>query len=322
MVYVLEMEFKTVYPIVISSKKKVLHLFGCELRWTVERAVPVSKIHASKPMYPFHFVGYFVQGTARFICGKRETAFNKLTQMQQVRQLGRLLSEGYGTIRWLRYRLRQVTVNQLEEETAELHAQNYRRIKLNRFPKGLSRPLCEEMELLTLLALSHDLVRTEVAGNSYQSKLGFDLPLRNPEIRQLLNQSHEKTPHNEVIRVLQYYDHLAAMLTRRVRSFRKDRRNWFALHVESTKKELRQEMTNLAEAIDDQNPCKAYELHYRSKTLKLLSESKRHAHSSIWRHNNLIIKLAMRDYKRLGKSWQQLFTHVCARNPVASSVPR
>ncbi len=76
-----------------------------------------------------------------------------------------------------------------------------------------------------------------------QSKIYLESELDDLEFKKILKDHHETTE-DTMIQVFQYYDRLAAQITRNIRSTRTNSYNWYANHTIDFKK-IAQEITEV-----------------------------------------------------------------------------
>ncbi len=90
--------------------------------------------------------------------------------------------------------------------------------------------------------------------------------------------------------MFQYYDRLAAGITRKFRSPHTNRYNWYATKKISFSK-LAEEIAELAD-----HPWKLYEYIYQSNELSHLTESLQHGHTSLQGHLLIVTNLIVQDH--------------------------
>ena len=96
-----------------------------------------------------------------------------------------------------------------------------------------------------------------------------------------------------VIKIFQKYDHLAAIVTRNIRSPRTNRYNWASTSNIDFEK-LAREIKEVAE----KSIGKLYEYIYQSKELRQLNESLQHGHTSLRDHLLIITNLIVQNFQR------------------------
>ncbi|MFX0061970.1 MAG: hypothetical protein ACFFC7_07250 [Candidatus Hermodarchaeota archaeon] len=257
----------------IVTRKTHFRLEGCQISILNPRRCYYNKINTSKPMYPYSYVCYLGDIEVRHECKFKSTAKQKLAKLLQIKAIGRYTSEGMGQIRWLAG----------EITTTPTETRRYKR-KL-RIRKGLPHDLPNNIQKLLHYALLHDFVHT----SKHKSKIYVEPQLEN--IAAL--QKHHDTSDNPLIQLFQKYEHLAAMITRKVRSPRTSRYNWTARgNIDFDK--LAQDIEEVAK----QSIWKLYEYIYQSKELKQLNESLEHGHTSLRDHLLIIANLIVQDIQR------------------------
>ena len=116
----------------------------------------------------------------------------------------------------------------------------------------------EEQQKLLIYALLHDFFHT----SKHQSKIYQEPPISDRKLAEQLRNHHEKTS-DPLIKKFQYYDKLAASITRKIRSPIVSRYNWQA------KKEVQKiDFKKLAKEIQeeaDTNIWNLYRYIYESK---------------------------------------------------------
>ncbi|MFX0090149.1 MAG: hypothetical protein ACFFBD_00180 [Candidatus Hodarchaeota archaeon] len=164
-----------------------------------------------------------------------------MSELLQIKAIGRFKSEGMGKINWLKGKI--VQHNQIN---------NNPKRKL-RIRKGLPHNLPKELQKLIRYGLLHDFVNT----SKHKSKIYVEPDLTDLED---LRRHHDQTE-DKLIRLFQKYDRISAIITRKVRSPRTNRYNWSStgtIDFEKLDKEI-SEMSN--------NIWKLYEYIYNSKEL-------------------------------------------------------
>ncbi|MFX0125901.1 MAG: hypothetical protein ACFFAE_19930 [Candidatus Hodarchaeota archaeon] len=106
------------------------------------------------------------------------------------------------------------------------------------------------------------------------------------ELPRNANSSEIKT----AFKTFQHYDRLGARITRKFRSLRTNRYNWYANKTIDFIK-LADEIAEVAD-----HPWKLYEYIYQSKELSHLTESLQHGHTSLRRHLLIVTNLIVHDY--------------------------
>lgn len=122
----------------------------------------------------------------------------------------------------------------------------------------------------------------------HKSKIYVEIQVE--DIQELKN--HHEPTQNKLINTFQKYDRIAASMTRKVRSPRKNRYTWEA--------QRRVDFNQLKQEIEkvENNIWRLYQYIYESKELQALNESLNHGHSSLQYHLLLIANLIVQDYLR------------------------
>jgi len=157
-----------------------------------------------------------------------------------------------------------------------------RKVKIR---KGLPDQISKKVQNLVQYALLHDFYTT----SRHKSKIYGEPEINNTKLLELLRQHHEKTD-NPLIQTFQHYDRLGARMTRKFRSPRTNRYNWYAIETI--------DFANLVDEIVEvaDHPWKLYEYIYQSEELSHLTESLQHGHTSLRRHLLIVTNLIVHDY--------------------------
>ena len=139
-----------------------------------------------------------------------------------------------------------------------------RKIKIR---KGLPDQLSPSVQKLIQYALLRDFYHT----SRHKSKIYVEPELEDIELMEALGLHHEKTD-DPLIQKFQHYDRLAAQITRKFRSPRTNRYNWYTTKTIDFSK-LADEIAEVAK-----HPWKLYEYIYQNKELMLLTESLQYGH--------------------------------------------
>ncbi|MFX1476612.1 MAG: hypothetical protein ACFFCI_00640 [Promethearchaeota archaeon] len=270
----LMLEGRIVTPII--SKRTKFSLMGCKVRIKNHSRRYYNKINTGKPMYPFSFIGYL--GTIELVyqCKSKTQAERKLKQLLEIEQIGKFMAEGMGLVKWQYGQF----VNSVNFPWVTNPGPKYHL----RIRKGLPHNLPDNIKQLIRYALLHDFANT----SNHKSKIYVE-----PELEGLadLRKHHDKSG-DPVIKIFQKYDHLAAIITRQIRSPRTNRYNWAStsnINFAKLAKEI-QEVSN--------NIWKLYDYIHNSKELGQLNESLQHGHTSLRSHLLIIANLIIRDYLR------------------------
>lgn len=250
----------------------------CKVSITNVRRRYYSKITASKPMYPFSYLGYLGNLEIIYDCKSRSDAQDKLLELLQIESMGRFTSEGLGKIQWLKGEI-------ITEKTSQIAAEKTHKYKKIKIRKGLPHTLPVNVQELIKYGLLHDLYHTRI----HRSKMYVEPPLKDEQFIKLLRKHHDHTD-NKLINTFKKYDRLAALITRRHRSPIVSRYTWQS----SRKVDFISLAQSIAEAAT--NVWKLYEFIYKSKDLDQLNESLEFGHSSLRFHLVLIANLLVQDY--------------------------
>ena len=193
--------------------------------------------------------------------------------MITIEQLGRLQTEGLGQIQWIGG---YVQSNQYQ-------TYHPRTLKIR---KGLPHHLPQYVLDLIRYGILHDFFHN----SRHKSKIYVEPPLKDLAYVALLKDHHDNKQNSKLVQQFQYYDRLAASITRKVRSPRTNRYNWKA-----TKKINFKELAQHISEVSD-NVWKLYQFIYQSKDLDLLNESMLYGHSSLKTHVLFITNLIVFDY--------------------------
>jgi hypothetical protein len=147
---------------------------------------------------------------------------------------------------------------------------------------------CEQQQLLKY-ALLHDFFHT----SKHKSKIYQEPPLTDKSLLEKLRNHHEKTS-DPLIQKFQYYDRLAASITRKIHSPIISRYNWQA------KRSLHKINFNILskdiQEVAETNIWNLYYYIYKSKELQLLNESMNHGHTTLRNHLVVIANLIVQDF--------------------------
>jgi hypothetical protein len=276
---VLVLEGKLLTPII--TKNISFHLMGCKATIVYPKRRYYTKINASKPMYPYSFICYLGTLIVRFEHRSEGTIYRKLKSLLQMTYIGKFNNEGLGQIQWIEGYIRNKSTQE---------ARQPRKSKL-RIRKGLPLTLTDEQQKLLRYALLHDFYNT----SKHQSKIYQEPPLQDKQLIERLRKHHEKTD-DTLIEKFQYYDQLAARITRKIPSPIISRYNWQA------KKSIQKiDFKKIAKEIQEATETNIWNLYkyiYESKELKLLNESMNHGHTRLSNHLVVIANLIVQDFAR------------------------
>ncbi|MFX1250306.1 MAG: hypothetical protein ACFFCZ_01665 [Promethearchaeota archaeon] len=190
--------------------------------------------------------------------------------------IGRFISEGLGKIQWLNGSIRKKKPSSLQKPPT-------RKQPNLRIRKGLPSYISKNVLKLIRYALLHDFVNC----NKHRSKIYVEPHLKDIEE---LRKHHDKTE-DPFIQKFQYYDQLASIITRNIRSPKTNRYNWSSnrnINFEKLSKEI--------EAVAEKGIWKLYEYIYNSEELGQLNESLEFGHTSLRRHLLIIVNLIVQDF--------------------------
>ncbi|MHA1166393.1 MAG: hypothetical protein ACTSP4_09035 [Candidatus Hodarchaeales archaeon] len=264
----------------LVTRKTKFRTAGCLVRIINPRRRYYRKLVVGKPDYPYSFICYLGDIELTRKVSSKQTARKKLVDLVKIDQIGHLACEGLGKIKWIGGYLddRQVTTS---TRTPSFH------LKIR---KGLPHKLTDEQKELLTYALLHDFYHTA----KHRSKIYVEPELDDPELVERLRNHHDNTE-DEFILTFQKYDHLAAMITRKIKSPRKNRYNWQA----SKKVDFNRLAADISEASG--NVWKLYRFIYQNNELTLLNESLQHGHTSLRQHLLVIANLMVKNIQKKKK---------------------
>lgn len=123
----------------------------------------------------------------------------------------------------------------------------------------------------------------------HKSKIYVESGLDDLELTNLLRQHHEKSD-NAIIKLFPKYDQIAAMITRKIRSPRTNRYNWYAkenINFVALKDEIKEVASHV---------WKLYEYIFYNRELTMLTESLEHGYTSLRNHLLIIANLIVQDF--------------------------
>jgi hypothetical protein len=204
----------------------------------------------------------------------------KLTELLRVTNIGRFRSEGLGLVQWAGGRI----------ENSEKDSQFFSHKRKLRIRRGLPLKLSEDQQELLTYALLHDFFHTP----KHKSKIYIEPQLEDNNLIEKLRKHHEQTE-DPLIKTFQYYDRLAARITRKIRSPITSRYTWQAKRLieKIDFKKLAQEIKEVTKT----NIWNLYAYIYQSKELRLLNESMNHGHCTLRYHLLVIANLIVQDLK-------------------------
>lgn len=265
---------KILTPIV--SKKTEFVLMGCKVIITTPRRRYINKINTGKPMFPYSLICYLGDLELQYFCKNSSKAKHKLAGLLKIHSIGRFASEGLGKIQWFYGYI----------DSSDKHVKKLRRYQKLKIRKGLPHYLPEEIQKLIQYAVLHDFFHT----SKHKSKIYVEPELEDLELMELLRQHHEETDH-PLIQTFQKYDRIAARITRKIRSPRNNRYNWYStenIDFKQLAKEIKEVYKNV---------WKLYNNIYTNKELKSLNESLEHGHTSLRNHLLIISNLIVQDFQ-------------------------
>jgi hypothetical protein len=267
----LMLEGQIVTPIV--TRKIEFHLKGCKAIIKSPRRRYYNKINASKPMYPYSFQCYLGVIELHFRCSNTSKLKQKLKDLLQIKAIGRFHSEGMGVVQWIR--------GNIHPNDAPTRTKHTRKLRIR---KGLPHNLTKNVKELLRYALLHDFVHNPKHKSKIYTEPNFvDL--------EYLRKHHDTTD-DIFIQLFQKYDHLAAIITRKIRSPRTNRYNWSSnsnINFEKLATEIKEVASNI---------WKLYDYIHQSEELGQLNESLLHGHTSLRNHLLVIANLIVQDFQR------------------------
>ena len=268
------LEGKIITPIVTKWPAFYLKGYKAHIKKGTIRRRYYSKIKTKVPMFPYSLICYLGTLQVRFTCTSKPKALKKIQQLIKIEQIGRFHAEGLGKIKWLQAQFFQ---------NPPINYYNKRKMKIR---KGIPQYLPKRALELIKYGLLHDFVHN----NLHRSKIYIEPEIKDQKYLELLKDHHENKFHDPVVQEFQYYDRLAASITRKVQSPRQNRYNWKA----SKKIDFQQLANHISEVSN--NVWKLYHYIYQSKDLALLNESLTFGHTSLRRHLLIIANLIVQDY--------------------------
>jgi len=148
----------------------------------------------------------------------------------------------------------------------------------------------KQQELLQY-GLLHDFFHTK----KHPSKIYREPPLKDKKLVERLRNHHEKTS-DKLIAKFQYYDRIAASITRNIHSPIISRYNWQA--KKSLQKIDFKKLAKKIQEVTETNIWNLYRYIYENKELKLLNESMHHGHTKLRNHLVIIANLIVQDFVR------------------------
>lgn len=172
-------------------------------------------------------------------------------------------------------------------DRSDARKQSEKRNQKLKIRKGLPHDLPKDIQKLVQHALLHDFFHT----SKHRSKIYVEPELDDLELKELLRQHHEKS-NETLVKIFQKYDRIAAMITRKIRSPKINRYNWYA------KENI--DFVALASEIKEVaiHSSKLYWYILNNKELNRLNESLEHGHSSLRNHLLVIANLIVQDFQQ------------------------
>lgn len=257
----------------IITKKTSFKLEECIAVIVNPKRRYITKSHKERRIYPFSFIGYLGTINLTYRCRTFAEAKKKLTELVRITHIGRFWSEGLGRVEWLK--------GKISRRGKHLKKAYHSHVKIR---KGLPHNLPNHIQQLLRYALLHDFVHT----SKHKSKIYVEIQVE--DIQGLKN--HHESTKNKLIQTFQKYDRIAACMTRKVRSPRKNRYTWEA----QRKVDFNQLKLEIEKV--EYHVWRLYQYIYESKELHALNESLNHGHSSLRYHLLLIVNLIVQGYLR------------------------
>ncbi|MFW9905738.1 MAG: hypothetical protein ACFFFH_15500 [Candidatus Thorarchaeota archaeon] len=252
------------------------NFLGGKLRITRPRRRHISKLRVGEPMFPYAYIGYLGELEYVYKCSSKKQAEKKVEFLLDIDTIGLYTSEGMGRIKWLHWGINQYNSKPFSHWKRKV-----------RIRKGLPHYLPPEVQTLIQMALLHDFFHTA----NHRSKIYIE-----PEIQDemLINKlrSHHNNIEDKYINFLQYYDRIAASITRpHYKSPRLDRYNW-----QSTRKVDFKGLADKIAEVRQKGVWLLYKFTYANDELNQLNESLEHGHTSLKRHLLLMSNLIVQDF--------------------------
>lgn len=268
---------KFITPLI--TKRTTFKIKGCNTKFSQPRRRIYSKIHSTKPMFPYALICYLGEFELSYSYSSKNRANKKIHELLRIKSIGRYSSEGLGKIQWIKGELHPSSTRSENKKQ-----RNSRRIRIR---KGLPHNLPTKIQQLIRYALLHDFVHTP----RHKSKIYIEPLFDDGEFITLLRQHHDNS-NNVLIQTFQKYDRIAASITRKIRSPRTTRYNWYSTqNIDFT--EL---CRNIKEVVP--NIWKLYKYIYESKALTCISEALEYGHTSLRDHLLIIANLIVQDFQQ------------------------
>jgi len=266
----------------IVTKRTRFTLLGCKATISQPKRRYYMKLNDIRPIYQYSFITYLGTLVLEYKSHSMEKLKEKMVGLLQQTHLGRLKNEGLGQIDWKSSKILKKTSKKTKTRIKK------RRLGIR---KGLPSKMTEGQQELLKYALLHDFFHTE----KHPSKIYQEPQLVDLKFVEKLRQHHNKTE-DPLIKKFQYYDRLAASITRKIRSPIISRYNWQA------KKRLQKiDFKKLAKEIkevSEENIWNLYRYIYESKELALLNESMDFGYTKLKKHLLVIANIIVQDFKQ------------------------
>ncbi len=255
----------------IITKKTTFELEDCKAVIIKPKRRYITKSNKERRIYPFSFIGYLGTIILTFYCRTWKEANAKLAELLTINNIGRFWSEGLGKVEWVGGNI---------GKSVKYHKKPYYSpVKIR---KGLPHAFPKDIKQLLRYAMLHDFVHTP----KHKSKIYIEIQVK--DVQEL--KKHHDLTQDKLIQLFQKYDRIAASMTRKIRSPRKNRYTWEALG----KVDFNQLKQNIEKV--ENNIWRLYKYIYESKELQALNESLNHGHSSLHQHILLIVNMIVQNY--------------------------
>lgn len=268
---------KFITPLI--TKRTTFKIKGCNIKFTQPRRRIFSKIHSTKPMFPYALICYLGEFELSYSYSSKNRANRKILQLMKIKSIGRYSSEGLGKIQWIKGEL-------LSSSTMSNNKKQHKSRRI-RIRKGLPHNFPTKLQQLIRYALLHDFFHT----SKHKSKIYNEPSLDDEELKILLRQHHDNS-NNTLIQTFQKYDRIAASITRKIRSPKTTRYNWYSTqNIDFTKlcRDIKEVVPNI---------WKLYKYIYESKALTCISEALEYGHTSLRNHLLIIANLIVQDFQQ------------------------
>jgi hypothetical protein len=264
----------------IITKKTRFNIKGCSTTIINPRRRYFGKINTGKPMFPYSFICYLGKIELKYSCSNFTKTKQKLLKLLKIKSIGRFSSEGLGRIKWLKGRIDKNDIISNKNEKMKYR----RKLKIR---KGLPHNIPIQFKKLIQYALLHDFFNTA----RHKSKIYIEPEIDDLELVKFLKRHHDKTDDSIIVK-FQQYDRMAASITRKYRSPRTNRYNWYSsenIDFDKLAREIKEVSKNI---------WKLYKYIYVSKELNMLNESLEHGHTSLRKHLLIITNLIVQEFQQ------------------------